>query len=161
MNKCKNCGAMLIDEAESCDYCGVSTGYKKQNTSESQTTSFGKSGAVSGSGKVKTSTIYGIISLVFCTSFIGLILGVLGIKESKKDGGQIGKVLSVISIIIFIAIAIFVVIFIIITIVGNGSAMDSFFGQNISATEKACKQIVEYIDQNLGDAETEFKQFIK
>ncbi len=43
----------------------------------------------------------------------------------------------------------------------NGSAMDSFFGQNISATEKACKQIVEYIDQNLGDAETEFKQFIK
>ena len=80
---------------------------------------------MSGSGKVKTSTIYGIISLVFCTSFIGLILGVLGIKESKKDGGQIGKVLSVISIIIFIAIAIFVVIFIIITIVGIGSAMDS------------------------------------
>lgn len=46
------------------------------------------------------------------------------------------------------------------TIGVNGGMMDRFFGQNISATEKACKQVIEYIDKNLGDANKEFSKYV-
>lgn len=42
----------------------------------------------------------------------------------------------------------------------NGGMMDRFFGQNISATEKTCNQVIEYIDKNLGDAGAEFNKFV-
>lgn len=43
----------------------------------------------------------------------------------------------------------------------NGNLSDRFFGQNISAAEKACKKVVEYIDNNLGDAWKEFVSSVK
>ncbi len=43
----------------------------------------------------------------------------------------------------------------------NGNMMHRFFGENISAAEKAYKQVIEYIDRNLGDAWSEFLESLK
>lgn len=43
----------------------------------------------------------------------------------------------------------------------NGGMWDRFWGQNISATEKAQKQVVEYIDRNLGDIWQQYLDFLK
>lgn len=43
----------------------------------------------------------------------------------------------------------------------NGGLFDRLLGQNISATEKAKKQILEYIDNHLGDPEEDFTNYLK
>lgn len=42
----------------------------------------------------------------------------------------------------------------------NGGFIDRFFGQNISATEKAAQLVVDYIDNNLGDAWKDFLHYV-
>lgn len=42
----------------------------------------------------------------------------------------------------------------------NGGIIDRFFGQNISATEKATQLVIDYIDNNLGDAWKGFLNYI-
>ena len=121
MQKCKQCGAMIDDDAGYCEYCGVSFGGKTKNAENNFATS---DNDVAGS-KVKTSTIFGIFAIVFSASFIGLILAILGLKESKKDDGQIGKVLSIISIVIFILSVLAVVITIVSVIIGGIAFFDS------------------------------------
>lgn len=43
----------------------------------------------------------------------------------------------------------------------NGKALDSFFGQNISATEKVCQKVIENIDKIYGDVQDEFLKTLK
>lgn len=43
----------------------------------------------------------------------------------------------------------------------NGGIMDRFFGQNISAVEKICQQVVEKIDRIYGDVKNEFLNTLK
>lgn len=47
------------------------------------------------------------------------------------------------------------------SIASNGGMMDRFFGQNISAVEKMCQQVVERIDKTYGDVLNEFLQTLK
>ena len=42
----------------------------------------------------------------------------------------------------------------------NGGLIDRFLGQNISATEKAIQLVIDYIDNNLGDAWNGFLSYI-
>ena len=43
----------------------------------------------------------------------------------------------------------------------NGNMLDRFFGQNISAVEKMCQQVVEKIDRIYGNVQEEFLQTLK
>lgn len=42
----------------------------------------------------------------------------------------------------------------------NGGLIDRFLGQNISATEKAIQLVINYIDNNLGDAWNDFLNYV-
>lgn len=47
------------------------------------------------------------------------------------------------------------------TLANNGSVLDRFFGQNISAVEKMCQKVVENIDTIYGNVEDEFIKTLK
>lgn len=47
------------------------------------------------------------------------------------------------------------------TLAMNGKALDRFFGQNISATEKACQKVIENIDKIYGDVQNDFLKTLK
>lgn len=47
------------------------------------------------------------------------------------------------------------------TLAMNGKALDRFFGQNISSTEKVCQKVIENIDKIYGDAQDEFLKTLK
>ena len=121
MQKCKQCGAMIDDDAGYCEYCGVSFGDKTKNAENN----FATENNNAKESKIKTSTIFGIFAIIFATTIIGLILAILGLKEAKKDDGQVGKILSVISIVMFILSALAVVITIASVIIGGIAFFDS------------------------------------
>lgn len=126
MEKCSNCGAMINTGAEHCEYCGVSYGGKTKNT-ENNFVAESKNVTES---KIKISTILGIFSIVFSTTIIGLVLAILGLKESKKDDGQVGKILSIIAIVVFIFVSLSVVVTIIGAIIGGIAFFDTVNDMN-------------------------------
>ena len=96
---CKNCGKEIDDKAEICVYCGVSVKEAKEEEKK-KTNAFGIAGFV-----VALLSLW--LGLYFCiASIVGLVLSVVGMKNSKEctscNGLAIaGLVLGIISLVIW------------------------------------------------------------
>lgn len=78
--------------------------------------------------------VWGILSLVF-SSILGIIFGAIGLSKSKKfvaEGGElvgkakVGKILSLVGIILGIVVTIIIVIEIIVVIAAGNAAVQSY-----------------------------------
>jgi len=109
MTFCSNCGGNIVDGIKFCSSCGKEV---KVNHTETNLniTSTQNTNIVDKKSQATASLILGIIGLIawvlplfgFPVTIIGLIMGIVGQKSTKKNMAMAGIVLSIIGLVITI-----------------------------------------------------------